>query len=238
MEKNEKLRLLRDQALFENIRPDVLDPILELFVPRALAKGETLWREGAPANKFTFMVRGKIKIVKYRADGGEAILGVFDEGDAVGQIAVFRKMPYPATAIAIEDGLCLEIFRDHFFGTLQKNEQLLGALIEGMMARNHDLVKRVEELTTSSAEQRLAMHFQALCEKHGRRTTLEDGRMGIALDLSLSRKDIADLINVRVETAIRLMSRWNKVGPVRTVHDGFLVTHCEMLELIAAGDDL
>ncbi len=60
--------------------------------------------------------------------------------------------------------------------------------------------------------------------------------MGIHLDINLSRKDIADLINVRVETAIRLMSRWNKVGPVTTLSDGFTVVDYEWLATLADGD--
>lgn len=236
MERHQKLEALKEQSLFANLSPEAIEPVLDYCIIRKFAKGETLWREGAPALNFTFLVKGKIKIIKYRADGGEASLGVFDEGDAVGQIAVFRRMPYPASAVAIDDGLCIEIFRDHFYGTLQKHQSLLEGMIEGIMARNMDLVRRVEELTTSSAEQRLAMLFHGLCEKHGKRSVMENGGMGIHLDINLSRKDIADLINVRVETAIRLMSRWNKVGPVSTQSEGFLVIDCDWLEALADGE--
>ncbi len=236
MDRNTKLAALKGQSLFENMRPEALEPVLDFCIVRNFAKGETLWREGAPAVNFTFLVKGKIKIIKIRSDGGEATLGVFDEGDAVGQIAVFRRMPYPASAVAIDEGYCIEIFRDHFYGTLQKHESLLEGMIEGIMARNLDLVRRVEELTTSSAEQRLGMLFNGLCEKHGKRTPLPNGGMGVHLDINLSRKDIADLINVRVETAIRLMSRWNKVGPVSTLSEGFMVVDCEWLQALADGE--
>ena len=236
MDRQQKMNALKDQSLFEHISKEALEPVLDYCLIRSFVKGETLWREGAPALNFTFLVKGKIKIIKFRADGGEASLGVFDEGDAVGQIAVFRRMPYPASAVAINDGFCIEIFRDHFYGTLQKHPSLMEGMIEGIMARNLDLVRRVEELSTSSAEQRLAMLFQGLCEKHGKRTHLENGDMGIHLDINLSRKDIADLINVRVETAIRLMSRWNKVGPVTTLSDGFTVVDYEWLATLADGD--
>jgi CRP-like cAMP-binding protein len=236
MERHQKLEALKEQSLFANLSPEAIEPVLDYCIVRKFVKGETLWREGAPALNFTFLVKGKIKIIKFRADGGEASLGVFDEGDAVGQIAVFRRMPYPASAVVINDGFCIEIFRDHFYGSLQKHQSPLEGMIEGIMARNLDLVRRVEELTTSSAEQRLAMLFHGLCEKHGKRTPLENGDMGIHLDINLSRKDIADLINVRVETAIRLMSRWNKVGPVNTLSEGFLVIDCDWLEALADGE--
>ncbi|MEZ4462505.1 MAG: Crp/Fnr family transcriptional regulator [bacterium] len=236
MDQTTKLEALKAQTLFANLSDADLTPLTTYCFPRVFEKGEVLWQEGAPAQKFTFLARGRIKIVKTRMDGGEANLGVFDEGDAVGQVAVFRRMPYPASAVALADGWCLEVLRQHFYTTLQMHPDLMEGMIDGIMARNHDLVRRVEELTTSSAEQRLAMLFCNLCEKHGKRVPVENGKMGILLDMHLSRKDIADSINVRVETAIRLMSRWNKSGPVTTLPDGFLVVDCEHLDALAEGD--
>jgi len=232
----DKLAALAQLPMFERVGAEVLEPLKDYFVVKRFERGECLWREGSPAHNFTFIASGQIKVVKQRADGGETILGVFDEGDSVGQIAVFRRVKYPASAIALDDTVCLEIFRDHFFGTLQRESALLESLISGMMLRNQQLIRRVEELTSSSAEQRLAMLFSKFCDKSGRRIKLEDGTMGIELDLPLSRRDIADLINVRVETAIRLMSRWNKEGPVRTRSAGFLVDDCSLLEQIASGE--
>lgn len=44
----------------------------------------------------------------------------------------------------------------------------------------------------------------------------------------------AGLINTRVETAIRIMSRWNKEGPVKTEKTGFLVVDTAKLDEIAS----
>lgn len=235
-EEMDKLSALHNLPMFENLSSDVLRPLVDYFIIKRFERGEVLWREGAVAHNFTFVVEGKIKIVKFRPDGGETILGVFDEGDAVGQIAVFKRIKYPASAVALDDTVCLEIFRDHFFGTLQKDAQLLECLVQGMMERNNHLVRRLEELTTSSAEQRLAMIFEKFAEKLGQRRKDENGNMGIFIDVPLSRRDIADLVNVRIETAIRMMSRWNKEGPIKTLPNGFLVTDPARLAAIAAGD--
>lgn len=233
----DKLDALQSMPIFENVSKDVLKPLVDYFVVKRFERGDELWREGSPAHNFVFLVEGKIKIVKYRPDGGETILGVFDEGDAVGHIAVFRRIPYPASAVALDDSLCLEIYRDHFFGTIQRNTQLMECFIQAMMERNYHLVRRLEELTTSSAEQRLAMVFEKFAEKLGQRRKDENGNMAIFVDVPLSRRDIADLVNVRIETAIRMMSRWNKEGPVQTLPNGFLITDPARLSEIAEGSD-
>lgn len=229
----DKIEALMQLPVFETVERSTLDPLASHFIRKEFERGEYLWREREQAHNFSFVVRGRIKIAKIRNDGRETILGVFDEGDAVGQIAVFQRIKYPASAIALEDTLVLEIYRDHFFGTIRRDPALLEGVINGMMRRNHDLVRRIHELTTGSAEQRLAMLFQKFARKAGVRRKQDDGSMAIYVDLPLARSDIAELINVRVETAIRIMSRWNKEGPISTLDDGFLIRDPEALEELA-----
>ena len=46
---------------------------------------------------------------------------------------------------------------------------------------------------------------------------------GLFIALTLGRQEIADLIGTTLETAIRLMSRWQKEGVVLTEKSGFVV---------------
>lgn len=230
----EKLELLRDLPLFEGLSPEFLRPLAKYFVPRSYQRDDTIWRQGSEATHFNFICAGKVKIVKYQQDGKEIILGIFDEGEAVGEIAVYRRMPFPASAVALEPTEVLQIHRDHLYGAIQENIALLEAMVNSMMRRNQHLVDRIDELATNNAEQRLAMLFCKFMEKMGRRTHLEDGSMQIYIDVDLNRRDIADLINTRVETAIRIMSRWHKEGPVRTDKDGFWVSDIAALQALAS----
>ncbi|MFB6374369.1 MAG: Crp/Fnr family transcriptional regulator, partial [Bradymonadaceae bacterium] len=72
---------------FEDIPDRVLEPLENYFIPKQLEAGETLWREGEEAANFTFIVEGRIKIVKHRSDGRELIVGLFEDGDPIGHIA-------------------------------------------------------------------------------------------------------------------------------------------------------
>ncbi len=228
----DKLESLLGLPMFEGVSSNVLAPLTSHFIWKNFERGDELWREGQEAHNFTFIVEGQVKVVKYRNDGRETILGVFDEGDAVGQIAVYRRGRYPAGAIALNDTTVLEIYRDHFFALLSDNRSLMEGVINSMMIRNSDLVRRIHELTTGSAEQRLAMLFVRFSEKLGVRRKTETG-VQVHIPIALSRSDLAELINVRVETAIRIMSKWNKEGPLRTERDGFLVVDFGVLEELA-----
>lgn len=229
----EKRAAILSLPIFEDIDPSVVEPLLGHFILKRYERGDMLWREGDEAHNFTFIVEGQVKMVKFRNDGRETILGIFDEGDAVGQIAVYQRMSYPASAVALADTTTVDIYRDHFFGSLKRNTALLEAVINSMMQRNRDLVHRIHELTTSSAEQRLAMLFRKFADKTGVRRKGANGEVVVHVPIALSRSDLAELINVRVETAIRIMSRWNKEGPVITENDGFLIIDADALEDLA-----
>ncbi len=229
----DKLQALRELTPFYKIPDEILEPLGSYFIPKRFERGERLWREGTKASNFTFILQGRVKVVKFRNDGGETILGVFGEDEVVGQLAVYRQIPYPASAVALCDTQILEIHRSHFFGTIQRHPQLLESMMVNMMRRNHELVTRLHELSVASAEQRLAMLFLKFGESLGKRIKNDHGEMVVHIDLPLTRSDIADLINVRVETAIRFMSKWNKEGPVRTDDKSFTITDWDHLEEMA-----
>jgi CRP/FNR family transcriptional regulator len=58
---------------------------------------------------------------------------------------------------------------------------------------------------------------------------------GITIPIVLSRQDIADLVGTTVETAIRVMSRWRKMGIVVNDKRGILIRDRETLEDLASG---
>jgi len=71
--------------------------------------------------------------------------------------------------------------------------------------------------------------FATLAERMGQKRT--DGSVFVALPLS--RQDIADLVGTTIETAIRVMSRWQKEGVVETDKKGFLIRDPRALASIA-----
>ncbi len=229
----EKIDALQELTLFHDIPRQVLEPLATYFIPKRYERGDRLWREGADACNFTFLVEGRVKVVKYLNDGGETIIGVFGPDEVVGQLAVYKEIAYPASAYALDDTFTLEIHRNHFLATIHDYPELVDGMLQNMMRRNHELVRRLHELSVSNAEQRLAMLFLKFAESVGRRVKNDEGQMVVHIDLPLTRSDIADLINVRVETAIRFMSRWNKEGPVRTDDRGFTITDQPRLQELA-----
>ncbi len=202
--------------LLSALRKDDREALAPLCRMRGFEKGETIFREGDPADRIWFVHIGRVKIVK-AAGGRDVILEILGPGEPVGAVAVFERRPFPASAVALEPSGLLSIPEREFFTLLEKRPEMMRHVLAGLTYRLMMVNKRLADMT-GSAEHRAARLFLTLTDRVG----LTKGTT-VTIPLTLSRQEIADLIGTTLETAIRLMSRWQKDGVVLTEKGGFLI---------------
>ena len=172
---------------------------------------------------------GRVKIVK-AAPERDLILELLGPGEPVGAVAVYQRRAFPATAVALEPAGTVSIPEREFFQLVEKRPEITRGLLAGLTLRLMALNRRLADMT-GSVEYRSARLFATLAERLGRR----QGE-GIFIPLPLSRQEIADLVGTTVETAIRVMSRWQKDGLVDTSRDGFLIRKIDTIRDLAPSD--
>jgi CRP/FNR family transcriptional regulator len=209
--------------LLSALRPDDREALAPLCRMRGYDKGDIIFREGEPADRIHFVHVGRVKIVK-AAGTRDLILEILGPGEPVGAVAVFERRPFPASAITLEPSGILSIPEREFFTLLETRPEMMRRLLAGLTYRLMMVNKRMADLT-GSAEYRAARLFQTLTDRAGV-TTAE----GVRIPIALSRQEIADLIGTTLETAIRLMSRWQKEAVVLTEKDGFLIPNPNALK--------
>ena len=212
--------------ILASLKPEdraALSPLCELS---AYEKGAAIFREGDPAERIHFLLLGRVKIVKSGPDR-DLILEILGPGEPVGAVAVFERRPFPASAVALEPSGILSIPEREFFQLIERRPEITRRLLAGLTLRLMAVNRRMADMT-GSVEYRVARLFLTLAERVGRRNEGE-----IFLPLSLSRQDIADLVGTTIETAIRIMSRWQKEGIVDTDKTGFRILDPKALREIA-----
>ncbi|MEJ2085615.1 MAG: Crp/Fnr family transcriptional regulator [Acidobacteriota bacterium] len=202
--------------------------LAEVATVREFDAGEVLFFQGDPSKFFFSIVSGRVKIFKTTRSGKDIILGIFSAGDPVGTVAVFKEIPYPASAQALEASVCISITRDDLYRLLEDHPSVARGLLLGLTQRLVEHINRIGELTGSRVEHRLARLVLRLAKDLGR---IEEGKTFIPL--VLTRQELADLTGTTVETCIRIMSRWEKEQTVHTQKDGFIVLDAEALETLA-----
>ena len=120
---------------------------------------------------------------------------------------LFAEEPYQGTAEALEDTEICCIDKNAFFPTLSKNPKLSLAIIKKLSQE----LRSAEDLATSIAQksvrERMAELLLMMKQAYGKKT-----KNGILIDLQLSREEIAEMIGVTQETAIRLLSEFKEDG--------------------------
>src|SRR5262245_3896847 len=220
--------LLKATPIFSRLAPADRRTIAEASRVQRFEKGELIFEQESPSDAFYAIASGRVKIFKMMPNGKDLILEVFGPGDPLGAVAVYMDRPFPASARALEDTTCVIIPRAVFFRLLETQPSLVRGLLLGLTIRLVELTNRLTELTGGRIEPRVARLFLKLASEMGRAD-----RGGTFIPLPLSRQELADMTGTTIETCIRIMSRWNKDGIVRTEKDGFVVVDRPALERLS-----
>lgn len=220
--------LLRRLPFFRRLTPALRARVAEVARLRSYGNHEMIFSEGEPADAFMAIVEGRVKVFKSTPAGKEIILEIFSAGDPLGAVAVYEGLPFMASAQTIEPSRVLRIEKAAFFTLLEENPQFVRGLLSGLTLRLAELTRRLAELSGARVEARFARLFLKLCDQIGR-----PERGGTFVPMPLSRQELADLTGTTIETAIRIMSRWQKEGLLHTDKDGFVVLDRSALEAAA-----
>jgi len=166
-----------------------------------------LYRAGAPANSIYAVRQGLLKIVQVTVDGDERTLGLATPGEVIG-LEAFSLRTYATDVIALQPVVCCELplsMLEH--GTRIRE---LGTALVKLLSRA--TAPRLQQ-TRGSIRARVTRFLLDLSERLERR-----GLDGQQFALGLSRREIADLLDTRIETVSRMMQQLHREQAVQ-VHD-------------------
>jgi CRP/FNR family transcriptional regulator, nitrogen oxide reductase regulator len=220
--------VLRRMMIFRRLSVADRARIAEVARLVSFERGAQVFSEGEAADAFLAIVDGHVKVYKSTPAGKEFILEIFGAGDPLAAVAVYENIAYPASAMALEHTTCLRIPQREFFALLERHPPLVRGLLSGLTIRLAELTRRLAELTGARVEVRFARLFTKLAGQIGKHD-----RGGVFVPMALSRQELADLTGTTIETAIRIMSRWQKEDVLHTEKDGFVILDQAMLEAVA-----
>jgi len=217
---------------FRELPPPLRARVAAMATLQEVEKGDAIWHAGDTPDALTMVVEGRLKIVKH-AEAGDVILEMFGPGESAGVVALYNQIPYPATAIAMEPTLLLRLPRRDWFDLLERDTTFTRAVLLAMTRLNMALTRKLASMHGTRVQARIATLFLSLADRMGR-----DTPEGVEIPLALSRQEIAETVGTTVETAIRVMSRWNREGVLLTGRERFVIPDRERLKSEAqVGED-
>jgi len=218
--------------MFRELPPAQRSRVASMARLQDVAKGDVVWHEGDDPESLTMVVTGRVKIVRH-TEPGDVLLEMFGPGEVAGVVALYNQMPYPASAIAMEPSTLLRLPRRDWFDLLEREPAFMRAVLLAMTRLNMALTRKLASMHGTRVQGRVAALFLSLADRLGR-----PGDEGVEIPLALSRQEIAETVGTTVETAIRIMSRWNREGVLVTGRDRFVIPDPERLRQAAhLGED-
>jgi len=226
-----KLRAFLERLpLFAGVDAEVVQQLARVATAHDYSRGEHLWRAGDMPVSLMLVRSGLVKLTRPAPHGRTAICGLFGATSAIGELALIKGIPFPTSTVAATGKVsvvslpradALSALRSH--ATLSLN---LLCTLETRLALLHD---KIDVLSAGTVEARLATLLLKLYEQFG--DDFDDGTSGIPVPLS--RQELADLVSTSFETAIRVLTRWERAGAVSTDADGFTLRDMPLLRQIS-----
>lgn len=168
---------------------------------------ETIFQEGALAFGLYIVCRGNVKLAGKAPCGKRQILKLLGTGEILGEEALFSNEGYTTFARTLESSTLAFVPKEKLLEFLGKYPTVAFKLIEKLSRELVAFQGKLVEVAYGSSDERLARLLLAMGERFGQ---AEGSRLDI--DLDLSRAELAELVGIAPETAIRTLSRLREEG--------------------------
>lgn len=119
---------LREIPFLSECSDEILQKLSKSLVSEFFAAGKIVFEEGEPGSKFYIVARGRLEnYVKLEGDK-ETALGMLDDGDYFGEMALIRPVPRTWSVRAVVDSTCISLDRQQFMELMEADPELKAAV--------------------------------------------------------------------------------------------------------------
>jgi CRP/FNR family cyclic AMP-dependent transcriptional regulator len=211
--------VLASHFLLRYLHPEELSRLAASAIPVRHRPQATIFQKGDPGGSMMAVMRGRVKICTYSADGKELVLNIIDRGGLFGEIALFDGQPRSADAVAIEETELLVLDRNRMTPFLSAHPEIATRLIEVLCQRLRSTSEALEDALLRDAPSRVARGLLRLAATFGKQEPA-----GLRLDIKLSQQQIGNLIGISRESTNKYIVEWSRAGYL-SVNNGFITIY-------------
>lgn len=208
---------LRRNYIFADMTEERLAQVTQSMHAFHLQAGDTLFQQGAPAERFFLVRDGMIKLYRLSPEGDEKIIEIVHPGQTFAEAVLFmgERARYPVNADAISETRLYGFDQKTFLGLLRESPEACFGLLASMSRRLHMLVNQIESLTLQNATYRLVAYL------------LDQIPSGVKhspdLQLTTPKGVIASHLAIQPETLSRILAKLRKGGLIEVEGNHILV---------------
>ncbi|CAG0985730.1 Cyclic AMP receptor protein [Myxococcaceae bacterium] len=191
---------LEETEFFRSLAPPWLEQVRSQVRERWYPARKVLFREGE-AGEFLWAVRvGEVRIIRTTRDGRVMALETIRPGQIFGVVAAMEGNAYPVTAETAVESCVWRLPRVALLSLIRNDPQLTRVVLQIVSQRLRGAHTRLRSLAYDPADARLA---QALL------------RSAAGDEAHVTRRELAEAAGTTIETAIRVLRRFEQAGFVK-----------------------
>ncbi|WVN42606.1 Crp/Fnr family transcriptional regulator [beta proteobacterium MWH-UniP1] len=208
--------------LFSALQPEQRQRLAEHTREQRISRGETLFRRGDMANGFYVVIFGQIKLVIDSPQGDEKVVEIINQRQSFGEAVMFLNRPYPVSAVSLNDTLLLHVPKSALDDSLTQDPTFAKAMLAGLSARLHALVKDVEAYSIRSTTQRVIGYLLQQCP--------DEANGEVIVELPTSKLLIASRLSITPETLSRIFGKLQQGDLIRVQGRSVIIPNVKALQ--------
>lgn len=222
---NPAIEALQQVPFFSQLSGEEASALATRLIVRRFSAGQVIFHLGDPGGLLYIITRGKVKISHSTPEGHEALLAIMGAGDFFGELALLDDSPRSATAEALETTETLTLHREEFLRFLNSNPGFANHVLQTLSHRIRNLNDQLSDIFFLDLNGRLARTLLNLARRHGREV-----KDGIAIELSLTQTDLADMTGATRVSVNKTLGRFRRSKWVRVDGRQIVLLKPEALE--------
>lgn len=183
---------------------------------------QTIYCEGDPVRQILLLTSGCVKITQLGQNGTEVILRLVGPREVLGAVGGGARVSHCSTARAVRSSSALAWDTAVFEGVLEHFPILRRNTARVLCQRLEELEERFREISTEKVAPRLSSEIARLLHQVGQ-------RVNGAIEIKLSREELAQMTGTTLFTVSRLLSKWEQQGVVSTRREVVMVRNLQAL---------
>jgi len=186
-------------------------------------KGEIIQDENAPIDSFMYLKEGLVKLHKHESTSKDQIISIAMPQDFIGLINIFSDHPVKLSITALENSTICKIDLNALKQVIIKNGQFAMDILARIGEISNGIIESQFQINSKQLRGRIAYILLMFAEKiyHSESFTLP-----------ISRKEIAELINMTTENVIRILSEFKNEGIIQLNGKDVLLLKPDKLEVL------
>jgi len=209
--------------LFDKLSEEELDYIHRNKRTVKVRKGEVINNSGDQIREFVYLVEGLVKLQKIGKNSKEQIIRIAKPLDFIGLLSVFEKENYEYSITALVDSVVCRININSMRQMVQENGAFAIDILRYMSVISNEIIRHTYAINSKNLRGRIALLLVDFSEKYF---------YSNSFDLPISRKEMAEMIDMTPENVIRIISEFKKDGLIKVRGKHVEIINMEMLHKI------